>query len=366
MNITFLSCAHTNCGIGRYSEELSKALKRSGHYVHGFRKEGANDIMRTYPYRSMKQLRHYIAPYFLNKAIRNEYSTIWQADYVDAAFAISHKKLQEDHSILFTTVHDAIPFVYPTSTASFWYYKQQLRHAAAVSEKLIVVSHHAKRDLIQYGGILPEKIEVVHNGINHQQFFPDAEKVTNEVFTIRYVGGLGGHKNVAMLLEMAQILEHKGLNFRLEIAGGNPNGTPLPKKVKDLGLKNVHFVGFIADSEIRTFLAQADLFVFPSLYEGFGFPPLEAMACGTATLASNRGSLPEVLSIGALISEPTAHEFASAVLSVYHDSSLKKLLEKRAISIAANFTWEKSAQKMSELYEKAIQKRSPISLQYAS
>lgn len=366
MNITFLSCAHTNCGIGRYSEELSKALKRSGHYVNGFRKEGPTDIMRTYPYRSLKNLRHYIAPYFLNKAIKNEYSTIWQADYVDAAFALSQKKLDAERSLLFTTVHDAIPFIYPTSPASFWYYKKQLHHAAAISEKLIVVSHHAKKDLIQYAGILPEKIEVVHNGINHSQFFPDEKKIVNDVFTIRYVGGLGGHKNVGLLLEMAQILEREGLNFRLEIAGGNPNGTPLPKKVQSLRLKNVHFVGFVADSEIRTFLAGADLFVFPSLYEGFGFPPLEAMACGTATLASNRGSLPEVLSYGALISEPNPEAFALSVKSVYSDAHLKTSLEKRAISISANYTWEKTAQKMSDLYERALQKRSPLSLLSAS
>ena len=72
MKISFISCANLQCGIGRYTEELSQAFSKMGHEVNGFRKEGANELFKTFPYRSFRQLRHYVAPYYLNKAIKNE------------------------------------------------------------------------------------------------------------------------------------------------------------------------------------------------------------------------------------------------------------------------------------------------------
>jgi glycosyltransferase involved in cell wall biosynthesis len=350
MSVTFLSCAHTGCGIGRYSEELSKALTQEGVIVNGFRKNESNERFTIYPYRSFRQLRHYIAPFYLNRAIQRHQTEIWQADYVDAAFAITKSHLKKSQARLFTTAHDAIPFIYPGDSASFWMYKKQLAHAAELSEKLIVVSEKSKADLVHYTGIRPEKIEVVYNGINHTFFFPDAKKIENPVFTVRYIGGLGAYKNVELLLHMAEYLQKWKMNIRIEIGGAHPERTHLPAKVASLGLHNVHFVGFIPDHKLRSFLAEADVFVYPSLYEGFGFPPLEAMACGTAVISSKRGSLGEVLKWGAITLEPTARDFADSVREMYVNRALKETLEHRALKIASLYTWQKFAQKMLKLY----------------
>ena len=351
MKISFISCANLRCGIGRYTEELSQTLASQGNSISGFRKEGANAYFKTYPYRSFKNLRHYIAPYYLQKAIRNEQTEIWQADYVDAAFALNQSILDAHNARLFTTVHDAIPFLFPQSKPAFMMYKHQLKKAAELSEKLIVVSKKSKSDLVEHAGIRPEKIKVVYNGINHDVFYADEQKHENEVFTIRYIGGLGGYKNVETLIHMAAFLQSWNLPIRIEIGGAHPGNTGLPQLCEKLGLKNVVFRGFIADSELRHFLANADLFVYPSLYEGFGFPPLEAMACGTATISSNKGSLEEVLKWGALVMEPTARKFAEAVREVYYNSDFKTSLERRAIQVAKKYTWENTALAMTELYQ---------------
>jgi len=351
MKISFISCANIQCGIGRYSEELSQALVTLGHEVNGFRKEGANDLFQTYPYRSFKQLRHYVAPYYLQKAIKNEQTTILQADYVDAAFAVNKQLLEKQPARLFTTVHDAIPFLFPQSKASFLMYKHQLKKAAELSEKLIVVSKKSKQDLIEQAGISPEKIKVVYNGINHDMFYADPVKVKNDVFTIRYIGGLGGYKNVESIIHMAKLLQDWNIPVRIEIGGGHPESTGLSQLSESLGLKNVFFRGFIPNSALRSFLATADLFVYASLYEGFGFPPLEAMACGTATISSNRGSLEEVLKWGAMVTEPTPKHLAEAVREVFYKPQTKASLENRAVQVAKQYTWENAAKAMTELYE---------------
>ena len=358
MDINIISCANSSCGIGRYTNELGIQLFENDHNVKVFRKDKPQPpIFQTYPYRSFKGLRHYIAPFFLSKALSGIETQVWLADYVDAAFALSLKKDNRD-AIIFTNVHDAIPFIFPTSKIAFEFYKTQLKNAVKISKKIIAVSEASKKDLVKYADIDPDKIEVVYNGINHDFFYPDATKKVNDVFTIRYVGGLSGpHKNAETLIEVAKILEQKGLNFRLEIGGGHPENTVLPSLVEKYNLKSVEFSGFIPDSDLRSFLAEADLFLYPSKYEGFGFPPLEAMACGTATVSSNAGSLGEVLADGALTSSPAPKDLANEVEKIILSHSLKSEMEQKSASQAKKYSWEKSAHQHSELFLKEVLKR---------
>lgn len=349
MQVQFLSCANTNCGIGRYTQELANAYNRMDVDVGGFRKNQPDKLFDTYPYRSLRNLRHYIAPYFLNKAIQSRDADVWHADYVDAAFALPKAKLKK--SRLITTVHDAIPFIYPSNSAAMINYKMQLQTAAKKSDYLIVVSETSKRDLVRFTNINPDKIVPVHNGINHNQFFPNDKQSLNDTFLIRYHGGLGGpYKNAEALLYMADLLERWNIDFRLEIAGGHPERTNLPELVTSLSLKNVRFAGFIPDKELRSFLADADLYVYPSKYEGFGFPPLEAMASGTATVSSLLGSLDEVLKNGAVKVDPTPQNLAHAVRELYFNDQLREDYRQRGLHVASTYTWNKTAKETLKLY----------------
>lgn len=359
MKINIISCANSQCGIGRYTDELARAMYKKGEYVRVFRKDNEQPpLFNTYPYRSLRSLRHYVAPYYLSKIARQEYADVWLADYVDAAFALS--LTGKKNELLFTNVHDAIPFLFPTSKIAFANYKMQLKKAADQSRKLIVVSETSKRDLVEAIGIDPGKVEVIYNGINHDFFYPDPQKKKNDLFTIRYVGGLSGpHKNAETLIEVARILEQQwyGENLVIEIGGGHPENTVLPELVKKYDLKSVKFKGFIPDSELRQFLSEADLFLYPSKYEGFGFPPLEAMACGTATVSSNAGSLGEVLAGGAITVDPDPASLANAVIRVIEDKSLKSDMEQSAVITASKYTWQKAARAHVELFKSENEKQ---------
>lgn len=354
MNINIISCANSGCGIGRYTNELAKEIYKSSHEISVYRKDKEQvPIFKVYPHRSLRSLRHYIAPYYLSKAIKHDEAQVWHADYVDAAS--SFRYLSDAPEFLFTNVHDAIPFMFPTSKIAFEFYKSQLIYAAKVSRKLIVVSEASKRDLVKFIGIDPDDVEVIYNGINHDFFYPDSLKRKNEVFTIRYVGGLSGmHKNAEALIEVANILEKRGYNFRMEIGGGHPENTSLPGLVKKHNLKSVYFKGFIPDDKLRSFLATADVFLYPSKYEGFGFPPLEAMACGTATISSNAGSLREVLEGGAITTNPNGQDLAEQVIRVIESPSLKQTLEKIGVYKANMYQWSRSAEQHINLFESVV------------
>ena len=356
MDIAIISCANTRCGIGRYSAELSSKYDSLDHNVTLYRKEtGEEDYVVRYHHRSLKFLRHYVAPYYLKKAYDANNFDVVHADYVDAASSYP----SGTKTPLVSTVHDAIPFIYPASGFAQYWYKRQLRLTAEKAYKLIVVSNKSKQDLIKFTDIKPDQIAAIHNGINHDFFYPDEKKADNDLFTIRYIGGLGGpYKNVKLLLETAEQLKKKKIDYRMEIGGGFPEHTELPELAESLNLKNVSFTGFIPDEELRSFLAGADLFLYPSLYEGFGFPPLEAMACGTAAVAAKRGSLPEVLKGGAILAEPTAEEFCEQVLRIKNNSDLQRELEEKAVAVSGKYTWDRCASETLALYEEALNKKS--------
>lgn len=350
MKIVIASCAVADCGIGRYDEELTKALHQSGEDVTLYRKTpGTVPYIKSYPYRCFRELRHYVAPYYLSKAIRNENPDVFLADYVDAGYAIgiSGKKPKA----IVTTAHDAIPFIYKQKPVDFWFYKFQLAKTLKISDSIVVVSQKSKDDFVFYTGCSPERVQVIYNGINHKFFYPDLVRKPNSIFTIRYVGGLSKHKNVEVIIRTAKILQDRNIPVKFELGGGYPQSTPLPALATELGLRNVEFKGFIPDSELRSFLAGADLFVYPSLYEGFGFPPLESMACGTPVVASEKGSLSEVLKNGAVTLDPDPEAFADAIEKIAGDTVKWNLLRANGLQVANSYSWEKAASETLGLFQ---------------
>jgi len=349
MKLTLASCLTQNCGIGRYTHELASYFHKKELDVRLYRKDGGSEpYIKGYPYRSFKNLRHYIAPYYLSKALESEKSDLWHADYVDAGLALALAKKSRQPVVV--TAHDAIPFIY-AKPLDRWVYEYELKKTAEIADAIIVVSQTSKDDLLRYTQIPEEKIFVVHNGINHDFFYPEPEQNGNQIFTIGYIGGLAKHKNVESLIYTAQLLQQKNIDCRLQIGGGVAEKTHLPQLVHELEVENIEFKGFISNDHLRRFLASADVFLYPSLYEGFGFPPLEAMACGVATVASNCGSLPEVLQDGAICCDPTPENFANAIELLYNDPSKLNAQREKGLKVAANYTWEKAAERTLEIYQ---------------
>lgn len=353
MKVNIVSTFSRNCGIGQYTEHLGKQLSKQQLEVQVYRKDDPDgEIFQSYSYRSFRSWQHRIAPFFLQRAIQREEADLWHADYVSAYEALAGAGFGKRAIV---TVHDAIPFHYPGNAIDFRFYKYQLKKAIKNAKFLVTVSETARMDLIQQTGVNPSKVVSIPNGIHVSDFEQGTKPEKNKAFTIRYLGGLGApHKNVPMLLHMAKMLEEQGVTFQLELGGYLPEKHFLRDLAQKLKLKQVHFPGFIPDEEKADFLAGADLFVFPSLIEGFGFPPMEAMASGTAVLASNIPVFEELLGDAALLVDPEPKTFANAVKGMMQSDALVGELAKKGQEHVRQYTWDRVAEQTLALYQRAL------------
>ena len=354
MRVTIASIYNRHCGIGQYTEHLAKQLKSQETEVVAYRKDGAaTDLFMPYPYRSLRSLQYHIAPFYLQKAIQHASSDIWHADHVSSFMAIRGQKIKQPCVV---TAHDAIPFHYGSRGLDFKIYKYQLKRTLKRASYVIVVSESAKTDLVSQTGINADKVIAIPNGINLEHFDPSLRARDHEHLLIRYLGGLGAeHKNAAMLLHTAKLLEDEGVPFSMELAGYLPEQHPLRDLKTKLGLNSVQFPGFIEDKDKASFLAQADLFVFPSLMEGFGFPPMEAMASGTPVLASKIPVFEELLSDGAMLVDPTPANFAKGIKQMHDSQELRETYGQQGLAQVKKYSWSETASKTMEVYHKSLQ-----------
>lgn len=228
------------------------------------------------------------------------------------------------------------------------------------ADHIIAVSHTAKNDLITFLKCDPLKIEVIYYGVDPvYKVLDNVEKNKNKK-CILHVGcdDKENRKNIVGILKSLANLKKRFPDFEfIQVGDHNRNFDDLIQK---LGLKNeVKFLGFISDSEkLARLYNKADLFVFPSFYEGFGWPPLEAMACGCPTITSNNSSLPEVVGNAAILINPhNLGELEEAMYSVLTSEENQKVLSKKGLERAAKFNWEESAQKTKDSYKRVLEKR---------
>ncbi len=264
------------------------------------------------------------------------------------------------------TVHDLIGMLFPENLppVARWYWGRWLPRTVRWADRVIADSEHTRADLVRLLGLGPERVDVVHLGVD-PAFRPlrDSDALT----TVRARYGLPG----SFVLYLGTIEPRKGLDTLIaafaSLAGHLPHhlvvvgkkgwyADALFRQVEALGLRQrVHFVGYVADEEIPAIYNLADLFVFPSRYEGFGLPPLEAMACGTPVVASAAASLPEVLGEAALLVPPAdSAALAGAMRQALQDSELRARLHARGLDRAAQFSWESTARKTASVYELVI------------
>jgi glycosyltransferase involved in cell wall biosynthesis len=165
-----------------------------------------------------------------------------------------------------------------------------------------------------------------------------------------YSGGLGKRKNVGLLLKAFKILESAGENVELIISGAHPDRTVYPSLAGEMGLKNIHFTGYIDDRCMADFYRSGHLMVFPSEYEGFGLAPLESMASGTPVLSAKGGALQETSGDGAMYFEYDAADLAAKILKLKEDEALRNELTLKGLKRASTFTWEKTVAQTEALY----------------
>ena len=266
------------------------------------------------------------------------------------------------------TIHDVFPWSCPgnSSLLDDLIYRSWLpRILPKGKQSLITVSQQSRQDIENYLRVGRPRLEVIPPGIGAEfrLLTPDLvrEHLTNHFGISRpyvlFVGLLTQRKNIGRALQaFARIaLEFPRLIF--VIAGPRSwKQTPIEAIVESLHISDrVLLTGPVTDSDLPDLYNGAELFVFPSLYEGFGFPPLEAMACGTPVVTSNLSSLPEVAGQAALLVDPyDVDAIARAMRRVLQDPALAAELKARGLAQAAQFTWERTARETLGVYQKAL------------
>jgi len=253
---------------------------------------------------------------------------------------------------------------------------------AVQADKIIAVSQSTKNDLIDLYGIKPGKIRVIYSGIG-EQFRPigkrsnmrsEAPKLRSlapKLTVVRkkynlpdrfilYFGTIEPRKNIIGLIKAFELLKRKRpVNLVIAGAKGWLDKDIFKTANQSKQARDIFFTGFIEEVDKPYLYNLAELFVYPSFFEGFGFPPLEAMACGVPTIVSNVSSLPEVVGRGALMIDPYhIDELAWAMETVLTDNMLKEKLIEKGISQAKKFSWQKCARQTLKVLTRSYEDRS--------
>jgi glycosyltransferase involved in cell wall biosynthesis len=276
------------------------------------------------------------------------------------------------------TVHDLLDHLYRVNSASwvkrslhFEFTKRVLHHAA----RIFAVSNFSKKDTERLFQVPGDKIEVIYNALDdrfRQGHATDADrKLIAERYQVTYpfllyAGRISPHKNVVRIIEAFSALkselekEAQFPDLKLIVIGDDLSSHPrLRRTVVRSGVQNdVRFLGFVPIDVLRIFYDVAKIFVFPSLYEGFGLPPLEAMAHGTPVVASNNSSLPEVTGNAALLVNPeNVFEIQRALQRALLDPALRTRMKQRGYEQVQRFSWTSSVSRILEIYREVAGSR---------
>jgi glycosyltransferase involved in cell wall biosynthesis len=270
------------------------------------------------------------------------------------------------------TIHDLILFHYPTikntTLNRFFYffklgaYHLVIRSAMLRAEKIIAVSEFTRKDIISKMGVKENKTIVIYEGYEIQKNSPENDKRGNDFSSkydimkpyIIYVGNAYPHKNLEKLCLAFDLLQKKFDGLKLLLVGESDYFYDcLEKFVKEKQIKNIIFTGFVDDIELDYLYKNAECFVFPSLYEGFGLPPLEALSRGTAVACSMAGSIPEITGGKVEYFNPEEeNSIADSVGRVLSDKKYAKKIVWRSNFLLEKFSWRKMAKEIKDEYLK--------------
>jgi glycosyltransferase involved in cell wall biosynthesis len=229
-------------------------------------------------------------------------------------------------------------------------------------DMIITVSKSTKKDVIKCLKFPEEKIKVIYNGVD-ERFKP--LKNYNDVLHkyninppyILYIGTLEPRKNIPALIKAFYKLKKRGIRHKLVIVGKKGwKYKQIFRVVEDLNLRrDVVFTGYVSYNDLPKFYSAADLFVYPSLYEGFGLPPLEAMACGCPVITSNVSSLPEVVGDAGFIVDPSdIGGLSRTIKELLANDSLRENVIRKGLKRIKEFSWEKTAKESLKVYKEVI------------
>lgn len=269
------------------------------------------------------------------------------------------------------TIHDLAPFhvAEKYDWKRMFYGRVVVKRLAHRQDEIIAISQNTARDITRFFGVAPDKITVIHNGLEHDRFFPDSVSAAKRAVANKhgisapfflYVARLEHPaKNHVRLIEAFNRFKAETKSpWNLVFGGSDWHGAEeIHRKASTSPFaRDIRSLGFVSNADLPTLYRAADVFVYPSLFEGFGLPPVEAMACGCPVISSNRGSLSEVVGSAARIIDPEDIEQLQAEMArVALNPELRQSLREAGLVHAQLFTWQSTAQQTLQVYERVTQ-----------
>jgi len=263
------------------------------------------------------------------------------------------------------TIHDCIHLMFPQylpNRAALAYARTSIRLAARRATRIMTVSESSKRDILRFVDTEPEKIDVIYNAYD-ERF--GVEPLEEDVVRVRerfqlhdefilYAGNVKPHKNLERLIQAFDLVRRRGLDhLKLVIIGDEVSKyAELRRAIHRHQLHQyVRFLGYLPEDTLAVMYRLAGVFVFPSLYEGFGLPPLEAMASGAPVVTSNLSSLPEVVGDAAILVDPyDPQAIANGIAAVLTDETTRRTLRQKGLKRAQEFSWNASVRRIRSIY----------------
>ena len=360
------SAVHAKAGIGRYASSLAQALialqpgrfalfynrGKGTHLPAGLESVPARTVRAGYKPWRMAVWMGQLAGVSLN----------WLVPDAGLFHATEHllPPLRGVPTVL--TVHDMIFKLFPQhqKRLNFWYLNATMPLYCRRADAIVTVSESSKRDIVAHYGLDPAKVTVIYEAAS-PEFLPAppaaVEKVRGRYGLpdrfLLHVGTIEPRKNLTRLVEALQQLRDEGLAIPLVIAGGKGwLYDDFFRRLEELPVRaGVYFPGYVPAGDLPILYNAATMVAMPSVYEGFGLPVLEAMACGTPVVCSNTSSLPEIGGEAARTFNPCDVEaMAKVIRAVWTDADLRVEMAKRGLEQATKFSWDRAAQETLNVY----------------
>jgi glycosyltransferase involved in cell wall biosynthesis len=365
INATF---THENpTGLGVYTYELVQELLKAKTDFNFIIYSSSSQLRNLYP-RNVTRITRYTSPDLGLKG--HLIRLLWQQTILPFRLRIQKASLLYSavsegilghHPKQIITVHDILPVKYPESCPKMrYYFYYSVPTLLDNSRAIICTSENTKQDIIAYHGIKDKPIYVIYAGLNRQRFYPRESGIVKKLYGLRdyllYIGDMRPYKNLERSLEAFARLSLKKYKF---VIGGKKDPRFFPrvkKKVDALLLKDqVVFLDYVPEEHLPHLYSEAAAFIFSSLYEGFGLPPLEAMACGCPVVVSNTASLPEVCGDAAYYVDPyDVENIAEGMYKVIVNQTLRQDLIKKGLERAKLFSWAKAAKEHLKVFEEVL------------
>ena len=277
-----------------------------------------------------------------------------KADILHNTFYLPHGLDGRHAGKRIVTIHDMIPELMPRTRRRLDFLTLKQRYVRS-ADQVICVSEATKQDMLKVYGLIEAPIHVIHHGVSNrfQPGIPPVDFLPERY--ILFVGHRHQYKDAEVLFRAFAQIANRDLDVELLCVGGNGLSQSESSLLEELGIRERVSQRFLSDGLMASAYATAEAFVFPSPFEGFGLPALEAMASGTPTILARATSLPEIGGGAALYFEPGAvSELSAQISAVLNDSALRRDLTEKGLKRSSAFTWERAATETASVYQQAL------------